>query len=192
MNRSAAAVLGAGASLLLLSGCVGEIDTSGAVRVDDDAPATISAAELATTAEGVVLEQGFVVEIDCGTDEVPLAVGTTLECAALDPASGATGSYTLEITSVDGTDYLLTVTGSEALAGDPVFESGAAFADLTAQAITASLGEAPVVDCGPDDIEIFVGQEVRCAYSTSSANGFVISTVTSLEGTLYEISVAEE
>ncbi len=179
-------------AVLLLAGCSSSIDLSDAVLVSDGGPATVTAAELAIAAEGVVLEQGFVVDIDCGTDTLPLAVGTTLECAGLDPATGATGTYTLTITSVDGADYVLNVVGSDAPSADAVFESGEAFAALTAQAITASLGEEPFVNCGADDIEIFVGQEVLCAYQTSTANGYVVSTVTSLDGTTYEISVVEE
>lgn len=175
-------------SVLLLSGCFGPLDVS----VDDGAPTTVSAAELASTAEDVVLGQGFTVEIDCGSDAVPLAVGTSLECSGLDAATGATGTYTLTITSVDGADYVLSVVGSEVPAGDAVFEPATVFAQLTAQAVTDFFGEEPIVDCGTDDIEIFVGQEVRCAYSTSTASGFVISTITSLEGTVYEFSVTEE
>jgi len=71
-------------------------------------------------------------------------------------------------------------------------ESADAFAGLTADALSNSLGETPVVDCGTADIEIFTGQEVRCGYTTSNATGFVISTVTSFDGSFYEISVAEE
>ncbi len=186
-SRLAPLVLGS--AVLVLAGCSFSVDLS---DIDDGTPTTISAAELASTAEGVVLEQGFTVEIDCGADEVPLAVGTSLECSGLDPATGATGTYTLTITSVDGADYVLNVSGSEAPSADAVFETGPAFAELTAQAITASLGEAPFVDCGADDIELFVGQEVRCAYETSTASGFVLSTVTSLDGVVYEISVIEE
>lgn len=177
------------AGVLLLSGCFGTIDVSDAERVD--APTTINAAELATTAESVVLEQGFTVEIDCGSEDLPFAVGTTLDCNGLDPATGATGVYTLTISSIDGSNYVLDVVGSEASTGDPVFETAAAFADLTAQAITESLGETPIVDCGADDIEIFVGQEVGCTYETSTAAGFVVATVTSLEGTTYAIEVVE-
>jgi hypothetical protein len=187
MIKSAAIVPLVG--VLVLSGCFGTIDVSDAQRVDG--PTTINASELAATAEAFVLEQGFTVEIDCGSDDVAFAVGTTLECSGLDPATGATGGYTVTITSVDGADYSLNVVGSEAATGDVVFETAAAFAALTAQAITESLGEAPIVDCGADDIEIFVGQEVGCTYETSTAAGFVIATVTSLEGTTYGISVVE-
>lgn len=183
------------ASLLLLSGCVGDIDTSGAERVDDGAPATINAADLALTAEGVVAEQGFDVDIDCGTDDVAFAVGTSLECSAFDEASETSGAYTVTISSIDGSNYVLDVVGSDAEptpAAESAFETAEAFAGLTADALSGPLGETPVVDCGTDDIEIFAGQEVRCAYETSSASGFVTSTVTSFDGAFYEISVVEE
>ncbi len=183
------------ASLLLLSGCVGSIDTSGAVRVDDDVPTTINAADLALVAEGVVAEQGFTVDIDCGSDDVPFVVGTSLECDAFDEVSETSGAYTVTISSIDGTDYVLDVVGSERTptpAAESALENAEAFAGLTADALSGPLGETPVVDCGTADIEIFAGQEVRCAYETSSGNGFVISTVTSFDGAFYEISVVEE
>jgi hypothetical protein len=186
----------AGAVALVLSGCAGPIDLSDAERVDG-APTTINAAELAVVAEGIVLEQGFSVDIDCGTDDVPFVVGTSLECDAFDEVSEASGAYTLTISSIEGTDYVLDVVGSErtptaAPEPAPALESAEAFAGLTADAIAGSLGETPVVDCGSEDIEIFTGQEVRCSYTTASATGFVISTVTSFDGSFYEISVVEE
>ncbi len=146
-------------------------------------------------AEGIVLEQGFTVDIDCGTDDVPFVVGTSLECDAFDEVSETSGAYTLTISSIEGTDYVLDVVGSErtpTTQPEPALESAEAFASLTAEAITDSLGEAPVVDCGTADIEIFTGQEVRCSYTTSSASGFVISTVASFDGSFYEISVVDE
>lgn len=193
MSRRLSLAAGAAAALFLLAGCAGPIDTSGAERVDD--AITVPASDLALAAEGVVLEQGFTVEIDCGSADVPLEVGASVECSAFDPATESTGGYVVTITAVDGTDYEIEVVGSEATPRpepEPALESSQAFADLTAEAITDSLGEVPVVDCGPDDIEIFEGQEVRCAYETSSASGIVIATVTSFDGSFYEISVAEE
>lgn len=181
------------AALLLLSGCAA-IDTSGAVRVDES-PSTINAADLAVTAEGVVADQGFTVDIDCGTEDVPFEVGTSLECDAFDEVSQTSGAYTVTISSIEGTDYVLDVAGSEAVPTPQpgsALESADAFAGLTADALSNSLGETPVVDCGTADIEIFTGQEVRCGYTTSNATGFVISTVTSFDGSFYEISVAEE
>ena len=181
------------ASLLLLSGCVGSIDTSGAVRVDDDAPTTINAADLAVVAEGVVAEQGFTVDIDCGTDDVPFVVGTSLECDALDAATGTTGTYSVTIRAIEGPDYELQVLGSDSEPRpDAIFESVEAFNQLTAEALAPSLGETPVVDCGTFDIELFAGNEVVCGYTTSTAEGTVLSTVTSFDGSFYEISVVEE
>ncbi len=183
------------AATLLLTACVPDIDTSGAVRAD--APTTINASELARVTEGIVLEQGFTVDIDCGTDDVPFVVGTSLDCSAVDEVSESSGTYTVTISSIDGTDYALDVVGSDAAPTpqsepNPVLEAADAFAGLTADAITESLGETPVVDCGTADIEIFTGQDVRCSYSTSSATGFVVVTVTSFDGSFYEISVVEE
>lgn len=181
----------AAAAVLALTGCVGSIDTSGAERVDG----TIPAADLALAAEGVVLEQGFTVDIDCGTGTVPFEVGATVECTGVDAASGESGGYTITISEISGSDYRIEVVGSAAepdAPADSAFESAAAFADLTAQAITDALGETPLVDCGAEDIEIFVGQEVRCAYESSSTSGFVIATVTEFDGNSYAIEVAEE
>lgn len=181
-------------SALLLSGCVSDIDLSGAERVDDGAPTTINAADLALAAEGVVAEQGFTVDIDCGADDVPFDVGTSIECDAFDEVSETSGAYTVTISSIDGTEYVLDVVGSESTPTPPAtaLETAEAFAGLTADALSGPLGETPVVDCGTVDIEIFEGQEVRCAYETSSGSGFVISTVTSFDGSTYEISVVEE
>ncbi|UTT61938.1 hypothetical protein [Microcella humidisoli] len=193
MSRLLPLAAGAAAALLLLAGCAAPIDTSNAERVDG--AVTVPASDLALAAEGVVLEQGFTVEIDCGSADVPLEVGASVECSAFDPATESTGGYVVTITAVDGTDYEIEVVGSEATpqpAPESALESAQAFADLTAQAITDSLGEAPFVDCGTDDIEIFEGQDVRCAYETSSASGFVVATVTSFDGSFYEISVVEE
>jgi hypothetical protein len=193
-------VLPAFAALLvgpLLAGCSAEIDTSGAVRVDDAIPTTVSGAELAAAAEGVVAEQGFDVDIDCGTADVPLEVGAVVECAGVETASGAQGSYTITITSVDGADYGIEVVGSEAEPTEPTdpaaaLESAQAFANLVAGLIAEQAGEDAVVDCGVDDIEIFVGQEVRCAYETASFMGVAIATVTEFDGSNYSISVVDE
>ena len=187
----------AAAAVLALAGCAGSIDTSGAERVDG----TIPAADLALAAEGVVLEQGFTVDIDCGTGTVPFEVGAAVECTGVEESSGATGGYTVTITEIEGSDYRIEVVGSEAEPTEPTepseptesaLESASAFADLTAQAITDSLGEVPLVNCGEEDIEIFVGQEVRCAYETSAGSGFVIATVTEFDGSSYAIEVVEE
>ena len=194
MSRFLSFAAGAAAAAFLLAGCAGPIDTSQAERVDTEVT-SVTAAELAIAAQDVVAEQGFTVEIDCGSADVPLEVGASVECSAFDPATESTGGYTVTITAVEGTDYEIEVVGSEATPRpepEPALETSQAFADLTAEAITESLGEVPVVDCGPDDIEIFEGQEVRCAYETSAASGIVIATVTSFDGTFYEISVAEE
>ena len=195
MTRSFIAITIAVTGALMLSGCGGPIDTTGAVRVDDNAPSTINAADLAIVAEGVVLEQGFTVDINCGTDDVAFVVGTSLECDAFDEVSETSGAYTVTISSIDGTDYILDVVGSERTPTPPAggaLETPDAFAGLTADALSGPLGETPTVDCGTADIEIFEGQEVRCAYETSSGSGFVISTVTSFDGSYYEITVAEE
>ena len=183
------------AVIAFLAGCASPVDTTGAVRVDDDVPATIYAAELALTAEGVVAAEGFTVDIDCGTSDVPFVVGTVLECDAFDEISETSGAYTVSISSIDGTEYLLEVVGSERTPTPQpgeALEAAEAFAGLTADALSAGFGETPVVDCGTADIEIYAGQEVRCAYTTSSATGFVVSTVTSFDGSSYEISVVEE
>ncbi len=196
-------VLPALAALLvgpLLAGCSADVDTSGAVRVDDPAPTTLTAQELSIAAESVVAEQGFDVVIDCGTADVPLVVGTVVECSGLEPASGAEGSYTVTITSVDGLDYSIDVVGSEATPSEPsepsepaaALESAQAFAELVASLVAEQAGEDAVVDCGVDDIEIFVGQEVRCAYETASFMGVAIATVTLFDGENYEISVVDE
>lgn len=190
--RSAAVGLGT-VAVLALAGCVGSIDTSGAERVDGSD--TIPAADLALAAEGIVLEQGFTVDIDCGTGTVPFEVGATVECSGVDAATGESGGYTITISEISGSDYRIEVVGSAAEPEAPVesaFETAAAFADLTAQAISDALGEMPLVDCGTDDIEIFVGQEVRCAYETSAVSGFVIATVTEFDGSTYAIEVIEE
>lgn len=182
---------------LVLAGCSSPIDTSDAVRVDDPAPTTISGLDLALAAEGVVAEQGFDVVIDCGTDDVPLEVGTSVECAGVDTASGAEGSYTVTIVAVDGADYEIEVVGSEAQPAEPsepasAFESAANFAGLVASLVTEQTGEEATVDCGTADIEIFVGQEVRCGYETASFMGTLIATVTEFDGSNYSISVVDE
>lgn len=179
----------------LLAGCAADVDTSGAVRVDQ--PTSVTADELATAAEGVVAVQGFDVDIDCGADDVPLEVGTTVECAGVETATGAEGSYTVTITSVDGAEYGLEVVGSAAQPSDPAapepaLESAAAFTELVASLVTDQTGEEATVDCGTADIEIFEGQEVRCGYETASYMGVLIATVTLFDGSYYEISVADE
>lgn len=187
------ALISLGAAALLLSGCTA-VDTSGAVRVDDG-PATLTAAEVAAAAEGVVAEQGFTVEIDCGTDDIPFEVGTVVECAGVDPATGETGTYTVTITSIDGTDYGIEVVGSAAPGPtEPAsaIEAIDAFTGFVVDTLTPSLGEQPVVDCGTEDIEIFLGQEVRCSYETSSNSAFIVVTVSDFDGLSYGIEIVEE
>ncbi len=179
----------------LLAGCAADVDTSGAVRVDQ--PTSVTADELATAAEGVVADQGFYVDIDCGADDVPLEVGTTVECAGFDEASETSGTYTVTITSVDGADYGIEVVGSAAQPSDPAapepaLGSAAAFTELVASLVTDQTGEEATVDCGTADIEIFVGQEVRCGYETASFMGTLIATVTEFDGSNYSISVVDE
>lgn len=196
-TRSLVPVLLVSLSAASLAACSSGIDTSGAVRVDDAAPTTITGQELAIAAEGVVAEQGFDVVIDCGADDIPLEAGTVVECAGVDTASGAEGSYTVTITSVDGAEYSIEVVGSEAAPNEPTspepaLESAQAFAELVASVVADQAGEDAVVDCGADDIEIFVGQEVRCGYETASYLGVAIATVTAFDGANYEISVVDE
>lgn len=195
-SRLRAVVLAVVASVLLLSGCGVAIDTSGAERVDGDGvPSTINADKLAVVAEGVILQQGFTVTVDCGTEDVPFVVGTTLECEAVDQETQTSGAYTVTIRAIEGADYEIQVLGADSEPSpqpEPIFESVEAFNQLTAEALAASLGETPVVDCGPFDIELFAGNEVVCGYSTSTVDGTVISTVTSFDGSSYEISVVEE
>lgn len=181
-----------GAALALsLSGCFGSINTDGAVPVDPGAPTTIAASELAGVAEGIVLEQGFTVEIDCGSGDVPFEVGASIECAGVDPATGESGTYTLTISSIDGTDYVLDVAGSGS-EPEAAIEPIDVFTQFVVDTLTPSLGEQPVVDCGTDDIEIFQGQEVRCYYETSGNAAFIIVTVSEFDGQSYGIEIVEE
>lgn len=183
---------------LALAGCVGGIDTSGAVRVDTEAPTTLPVSELAVAAEGVLLEQGFTVDIDCGPGEVPFEIGTSVECTGFEPSSGDSGGFTVTITSIEGTDYQVEVVGSEAGGSDDggtdqsTVEPIDAFTGFVVDVLTPSLGEVPVVDCGSDDVEIFAGQEVLCFYETSAANAYILVTVTEFDGTAYSISIDEQ
>jgi len=195
LPRLALAGLGGAALALSLTGCFGSIDTTGAVPVEET-PSTIPAFELALDAERIVEEQGVLVTMDCGDGDIPFVVGTTVECSAFDSSISESRSYTVTITSIDGARYSLDVVGpaAEPSPSEPAsaIEPIDAFTAFVVDTLTPVLGEQPLVDCGTEDIEIFIGQEVRCSYETSDNSAFIIVTVSLFDGESYGIDIVEE
>ncbi len=98
MRRFAPALALASAALVVLSAC--SVDPS----------YVVSGSDLATTAEDALEAQvGARPSVDCGTDDIPLVKGTTVDCVLTDPATGDRYDAPVTIQSVDGANYTIGV-----------------------------------------------------------------------------------
>ncbi len=96
--RAACALFPALVAVALLAGCV-------------QAPVlTVTAAEIADTAETALEQQiGSRPTMDCGTDDVELRKGETVDCILTDPETGENFEAPVTIAKVEGTEYSISV-----------------------------------------------------------------------------------
>jgi hypothetical protein len=195
--RSVAALGVLAASLLLLSGC------------SFSANLTVPADKVAETAEDALeAEIGARPDIDCGTEAIDLVNGTVVDCLLTDPASGAEFDATVTIDDVEGTNYTVNVKVAETPNGDvptepepdPTIDSTDGelsvwdyeLADLAEDALTDVYGARPTVLCDLGGrIPVAEGLEYLCdvVVAQSGAKGVATITITSVEGTTYNIDV---
>ncbi len=81
----------------LLSGCA-------------SGPLTVTPSAIATLAEDALEKAvGTRPKLDCGTANVPVVVGTVVNCVLTDPATSKTMNTAVTITKVDGSNYSVDV-----------------------------------------------------------------------------------
>jgi hypothetical protein len=199
LTRSLASLGLVAAGTLLLSGCIYNPNIS------------VPADKVAETAEDALeAEIGARPDIDCGTDLVGLVNGTKLDCLLIDPASGAEFDATVTIDDVDGTNYTVNVKVADTPNGEapvepepeteptPAAGSGELsvwdyeLADLAEDALTDVYGARPTVLCDlGGQIPVAEGLEYTCevVVAQSGARGVATITITSVEGTTYNIDV---
>ncbi|MBX9470688.1 hypothetical protein [Microcella sp.] len=154
------------------------------------APATIPAGDVAALAEGTIRDEvGAEIELDCGTEEVAFEVGTVLNCTGTEVGLDQQIPVRVEIVLIDGDYYEIDITSEGA--PEPQTESGfvssADFQEVVASALEQVVGERGVVNCGPDDVEIFVGAELICSVVLSDGFAETLVRVTAFDGSTYEI-----
>ena len=153
-------------------------------------PATIPASDVAALAESTIRDDlGAEIELDCGTAEVAFEVGTVLTCTGTEVGFDQQIPVRLEIVLIDGDYYEIDIT-SEGVP-EPQAESGfvasADFQEVVASALEQIVGERGVVNCGPDDVEIFVGAELVCSVVLPDGFAEAAVRVTAFDGSTYEI-----
>ncbi len=182
--RGAVSFSGGTALALALAGCSFSIG----------GPATIPAGDIAALAESSILnEVGAEIELDCGADEVPFEIGTVVDCLGSEVGFDEQVPVRIEIILIDGDYYEIDITSDGptepvAPSSESGFVSSADFQDVVATALESVVGERGVVNCGPDDVEIFVGAELICSVVLSDGFAETYVQVTAFDGSTYEIS----
>ncbi|UYN84642.1 MAG: hypothetical protein KIT89_05585 [Microcella sp.] len=155
------------------------------------APTTIPAGDVAALAEQTILDQFQAqIRLDCGTDPVPFEVGTVVDCIGNEVGVDEQIPVRITIVLIDGDYYEIDIT-SDGPAAD-TFESGfvasADFESVVAAALEQVVGERGVVNCGLDEVEVFLGAEYVCSVVLSSGFAETYVTVIAFEGSTYEIT----
>lgn len=175
---------------LVLGACSAGIDTSDAVRVDTP-PASIPASDIAALAESTILNEFDAnVSIDCGTGDVPFAVGTVVNCIGAEEGVDEEVDVRIEIILIDGDYYEIDISSDGAAAPDVEsgFVSSADFGEVVATALEQVVGERGAVMCGPEDVEIYIGAELICSVVLSSGFAEAYVQVVAFDGSTYEIT----
>lgn len=181
--RGLASITGGTALALVLAGCSFSIGAPGA-------PATIPAGDIAALAEDTVLQE-FQAEIvlDCGADDVPFEVGTVVTCVGSEVGFDEQIPVRIEIVLIEGDYYEIDISsdGAEDPAAQSGFVSSADFQEVVATALESVVAERGVVNCGPDDVEIFIGAELICSVVLSTGFAETYVQVVAFDGSSYEI-----
>lgn len=191
-SPSLALVPVAALAVALLSGCTFSVGVNTAPTVPADDVETLAADELEK-------QTGVRPTIDCGADEIPVEVDTSITCLLVDPIAGLEFDTVITFTEVDGTNYSFDIQVADVPnnAPEPTAEPGAfvPIDDIEALAITAlkdRLDFVPEVTCEGTEVEIVVGNTVACSYESPEGTVDAIVTITEFDATVgrYVISVS--
>lgn len=155
------------------------------------APATIPAGDVAALAEQTILDEFQAqIRLDCGTDPVPFEVGAVVDCIGNEVGVDEQIPVRITIVLIDGDYYEIDIT-SDGPVNDN-FESGFVGSDdfeaVVASALEQVVGERAVIDCGRDEVEVFLGAEYVCSVVLSSGFAETYVTVIAFDGSTYEIT----
>jgi hypothetical protein len=182
------AVAGAAAALLL-SGC--------SFSFTPQIP-TVSGDDVATAVEDQLEEQvGTRPDVDCGTDDVLLEVGTSVTCVLTDPGSGLEYDTVVKFTKVDGTDFTFSFSVADTPNNPPQptvdpnapTVTGDDIAALVVQALSPSLPLPPEVTCPEASVAIVVDNTTHCSYDDEQGTHDVLVTITSYDPTAGTYSI---
>lgn len=187
--RSRSLVAVAALSLLLLAGCTFSVGVNTAPTVPPEDIETLAADELE--------EQTRVRPvIDCGDDEIPVEVDTSITCLLVDPVAGLEFDTVITFTEVDGTNYAFDIEVSDVPnnAPQPTAEPGAVvpigdIESLAIRALTPKLDFVPEVTCEGTEAQIVVGTTIACSYPSPEGVVDAVVTITSFDATVGEYSI---
>lgn len=175
----------------LLSGCVFSVGVNTAPTVPPEDIEQLAADELEA-------QVGVRPTIDCGDDDIPVEVDTSVTCLLVDPGTGLEFDTVITFTEVDGDTYAFDIQVADVPnnAPEPTAEPGAfvPIGDIEALAITALnnvLDYVPEVTCEGTEVEIVVGNTVACSYESPEGPVDAVVTITAFDATAgtYEIRV---
>jgi len=190
-SRSLTLILVAALAASLLSGCVFSVGVNTAPTVPPEDIEQLAADELEA-------QVGVRPTIDCGDDEIPVEVDTSVTCLLVDPGTGLEFDTVITFTEVDGDNYAFDIQVAEVAnnAPEPTAEPGASVSieDIEALAISAlnnTLDYVPEVTCEGTEVEIVVGNTVPCTYESPDGPVDAVVTITAFDATTgrYEIRV---
>ena len=190
-SRSLTLVPVAALAVTLLAGCTFSVGVNTAPTVPPEDIEELAADELEEQA-------GLRPTIDCGEDDIPVEVDTSVTCLLIDPGTGLEFDTVITFTEVDGDAYAFDIQVAEVPnnAPEPTAEPGASvpIGDIEALAITALtnvLDYVPEVTCEGAEVEIVVGNTVNCSYQSPDGPVDAVVTITAFDATqgTYEIRV---
>ncbi|CAN5320156.1 hypothetical protein BH11ACT3_BH11ACT3_03580 [soil metagenome] len=182
-----------GAVALTLAGCTFSLTPQVRTATPD---------EVAKTSEDALeKEVGTRPDIDCGQDPIPLKVNTDITCVLTDPTTELEFDIVITFTKVesDGKYALdLQVADAPNNAPEPTVEptdpdaaptvTGDDIAGLVVQALTPGLGFVPAVSCPEQVVQVVIDNTTYCSYDDDAGSHDVEVTITSFDGSNYEIS----
>lgn len=177
------------AAALLLSGC--------SFSYTPQIP-TVSGDDVATAVEDQLEEQvGSRPDVDCGTDDVQLEVGTSITCVLTDPGSGLEYDTVVKFTKVDGTDFTFSFSVADTPNNPPEptvdpnapTVTGDDIAALVVQALSPSLPLPPEVTCPEATVTIAVDNTTHCSFDDESGTHDVLVTITSFDPAAGDYSI---
>ncbi|GHF06945.1 DUF4333 domain-containing protein [Pseudolysinimonas yzui] len=178
-------------AITLLAGCTFSVGVNTAPTVPPEDIETLAADKLEE-------QVGVRPTIDCGEEEIPVEVDTSITCLLVDPVVGLEFDTVITFTEVDGTNYAFDIQVADVPnnAPEPTAEPGASvpIADIEALAITALnnvLDYVPEVTCEGTEVAIVVGNTVDCSYESPDGPVDAVVTITAFDATTgtYEIRV---